>query len=53
VIALVAVFPANVWSWRRTRRRRTGNLALNAVRLPFQALFAAWAWWYTREDPEP
>jgi hypothetical protein len=23
---------------------------LNWVRLPFQGLFIAWAWWYTRGD---
>lgn len=28
----------------------TGAGALNYVRLPFQALFIAWAWWYTRPD---
>lgn len=52
ILLLVAMFPANlhiafhdvpifgnaegfgVWNW---------------VRLPFQAVFAAWAWWYTRD----
>jgi uncharacterized membrane protein len=27
-----------------------GNAALNYARLPFQLLFVAWAWWYTRAD---
>ncbi len=54
LIALfVAVFPANV------------NMAVNGLwfgdmppnpaaawgRLPFQALFIAWAWWFTRDAP--
>ena len=29
---------AGVWNW---------------VRLPFQAVFIAWAWWFTRPDPAP
>ena len=51
ILLLIAIFPANlhialhnvplfgnpegfgVWNW---------------VRLPFQAVFIAWAWWYTR-----
>ena len=52
ILLLIAIFPANlhiafhdvplfgnpqgfgVWNW---------------VRLPFQAVLIAWAWWYTRE----
>ncbi len=56
LIALfIAVFPANI------------NMAVNHihidgipdsplfqwVRLPFQAVFIAWAWWYTRLDQNP
>ena len=55
IALLVAVFPANVWAVEQNvgpGGPGTGNPALNAVRLPFQALFAAWAWWYTREDPK-
>lgn len=43
IALLIAVFPANIYA------------AVAAVpgaggwgRLPFQALFIAWAWWYTR-----
>jgi uncharacterized membrane protein len=47
IALLVAVFPANVYA-------ATANVgdagALAWIRLPFQALFVAWAWWYT--DPE-
>ena len=55
VALFIAVFPANIY------------VAVNGVqltpepvapwvwwaRLPFQALFIAWAWWMTREDPGP
>ncbi len=57
LIALyVAVFPANIY------------MALNGIqldpahpapewaawlRLPFQALFIAWAWWFTKADSDP
>jgi uncharacterized membrane protein len=54
IALLIAIFPANlhialndvplfgnaegfgVWNW---------------VRLPFQAVLIAWAWWYTRDEP--
>jgi uncharacterized membrane protein len=28
----------------------SGSSAANWIRLPFQALFIVWAWWYTRPD---
>ena len=28
----------------------TGPGAFHWLRLPFQALFLVWAWWYTRDD---
>jgi uncharacterized membrane protein len=47
VALLVAVFPANVYA----ALANVGDAgALAWVRLPFQALFIVWAWWYT--DPE-
>ena len=49
VLLLIAVFPANI------------HMAMNVddfgggwgpiIRLPFQAVFIAWAWWYTRPEP--
>jgi len=42
VALLVAVFPANVYA-AIEGIPGTGGYA----RLPFQALFIAWAWWYT------
>lgn len=53
IALLVAVFPANVYVAVEnlgTGGPGTGNAVLNYVRLPFQALFAVWAWWYTRPD---
>lgn len=54
LIALyVAVFPANVYM--ATHGISPGATPVPAwaawARLPFQALFIAWAWWYTRPDP--
>jgi uncharacterized membrane protein len=52
IVLLIAVFPANI------------HMALNPhlypemapiaywIRLPFQFLFIAWAWWLTRKDIE-
>lgn len=43
IALLIAVFPANVYA-AATGIPGTGGWA----RLPFQALFIAWAWWFTR-----
>jgi uncharacterized membrane protein len=54
IALLVAIFPANLYVARENVGAGgpgTGVGALNYVRLPFQALFIAWAWWYTRPDP--
>jgi uncharacterized membrane protein len=55
-LGLIAVYPANI------------NMAVNhihlqnvpddhwwfhAIRLPFQFVLIAWAWWYTRPDDNP
>ena len=53
IALLIAVFPANVYVAVEnlgTGGPGTGNAVFNYVRLPFQALFAVWAWWYTRPD---
>ena len=55
IALLVAIFPANVWVAMEnfgSDGPGTGNAVFNYVRLPFQALFIAWAWWYTRPDAE-
>ncbi len=50
---LVAVFPANVYMATANvgpDGPGTGAGAINWVRLPFQLLFAAWAWWYVAPE---
>jgi uncharacterized membrane protein len=53
IALLVAVFPANLYVATANiglpgGEPGTGDEVLNWIRLPFQALFVAWAWWYTR-----
>ena len=53
IALLVAVFPANVYMATANVGEGgpgTGVGTINWVRLPFQFLFAAWAWWYTRPE---
>ncbi len=55
IALLIAVFPANLYIAFENiplSGRHEGLGLLNWVRLPFQAVFIAWAWWYTRPDPE-
>ena len=50
IALLIAVFPANLSALNvGTDGPGSGAGALAYVRLPFQALFIVWAWWYTRE----
>ena len=46
ITLLIAVFPANVHA------AQVGEGIGGWVRLPFQALLIAWAWWYTRPNAE-
>jgi len=51
----IAVFPANVNMLIENigpEGPGTGDPVANWVRLPWQGVFIAWAWWYTRPDPE-
>ena len=51
IALLIAIFPANVYVAMQnvgTDGPGTGIGSANWVRLPFQALFVVWAWWYTR-----
>jgi len=57
IALLIAVFPANVHVATAniglpSGEPGTGNALVNWFRLPFQAVFIAWAWWYTRPDVE-
>jgi uncharacterized membrane protein len=53
ILLLIAVFPANLHIALHNvpiGGRAEGLGIWNWVRLPFQALLIAWAWWYTREE---
>jgi uncharacterized membrane protein len=57
IALLIAVFPANLHVATQniglpSGEPGTGNAVVNWVRLPFQAVFMLWAWWYTRPDVE-
>ena len=55
IALLVAVFPANLYVALENvgpGGPGTGPGAIGYVRLPFQALFIVWAWWYTRPDAQ-
>lgn len=50
IALLIAVYPANVHMWLENvgpEGPGTGSPTTNLIRLPFQFLFVAWAWWYT------
>ncbi len=53
VLLYVCVFPANLNMAIHEIQPSGGNIppVLMWVRLPFQLLFIAWAWWMTRRDP--
>jgi uncharacterized membrane protein len=53
IALLIAVFPANLYVAVEnvgvpSGEPGTGNAVVNWGRLPFQALFVAWAWWHTQ-----
>jgi uncharacterized membrane protein len=51
----IAVFPANVNMLLENigpDGPGSGNPVASWIRLPFQAVFIAWAWWFTQPDPE-
>jgi len=57
VALLIAIFPANLYVALENvgvpgGQPGAGNSVVNWARLPFQALFIAWAWWYTRPDAQ-
>lgn len=51
----IAVFPANVNMLIENigpEGPGSGSPVGNWIRLPFQALFIFWAWWFTQPDPD-
>ncbi len=50
IALLAAVFPANLQMARHPERFPEFKPALLWGRLPFQAVFIAWAYWHTRPD---
>ena len=53
IALFIAVFPANIYAAFENvgpEGPGSGAGAANYIRLPFQALFIVWAWWYTREE---
>lgn len=53
ILLLIAIFPANVHIALHDVPIGGASEGLgiwNWVRLPFQAVLIAWAWWYTRPD---
>ena len=55
IALLIAVFPANLYVALENVGAGgpgTGAGAANWIRIPFQALFIVWAWWYTVPDDE-
>jgi len=53
IALLIAVYPANLYVAAENvpvGDASEGAGAVGLVRLPFQLVFIAWAWWYTRDD---
>jgi len=54
IALLIAVFPANVYVALENvgvgGEPGAGNAIASWIRIPFQALFIVWAWWYTRPE---
>lgn len=55
ILLLIAIFPANLHIALNDVPlfgNPEGAGIVNWVRLPFQLVFIAWAWWYTGSDPD-
>ena len=50
IALLIAVFPANLYMAMNPELFPDAKPVALLIRLPFQALFIAWAYWYTRPD---
>ena len=53
IALLIAVFPVNLYVALEnvgSDGPGSGRGGANWIRIPFQAVFIVWAWWYTRSD---
>ena len=50
IALLIAVFPANIYAYQHPEIFPDVSPSLQLVRLPFQAIFILWAWWYTGDE---
>ena len=48
IALLIAVFPANVYAAMNPQTMPEFTPSSLLLRLPFQIVFIAWAWWHTR-----
>jgi len=50
IAILIAIFPANLSVALQNGAPMGISSAVAWIRLPFQLLFIAWAWWHTRQE---
>jgi uncharacterized membrane protein len=50
IALLIAVFPANIYMAMNPQLFPEFKPQVLMIRLPFQFVFIAWAWWFTRTD---
>ncbi|HEY1598226.1 MAG TPA: MauE/DoxX family redox-associated membrane protein [Pirellulales bacterium] len=50
IALLIAVFPANICAYQHPEVFPDVSPTLQLARLPFQAVFILWAWWYTGKE---
>jgi uncharacterized membrane protein len=48
IVLLIAVFPANIYLAMHPEIMPNASPTAHLIRLPFQLVFIAWAWWFTR-----
>lgn len=48
IALLIAVFPANIYLAMNPQLMPNASPTAHLIRLPFQLVFIAWAWWFTR-----
>jgi uncharacterized membrane protein len=50
IALLIAIFPANIYVYQHQDVFPDVSPTFHLVRLPLQAVFILWAWWYTRDS---